>query len=94
MNHKKSGLQQCKPLFLHGQANRVLRERRCFFPQLWYTGERKKKPTGKGLPMQKFDHVLLASDFDNTLVYTQSSASRLRGHMGGMSVPLSRAAWV
>lgn len=33
----------------------------------------KKKPTGKGLPMQKFDHVLLASDFDNTLVYTQSA---------------------
>ena len=31
------------------------------------------KPTGKGLPMQKFDHVLLASDFDNTLVYTQSA---------------------
>ena len=23
--------------------------------------------------MQKFDHVLLASDFDNTLVYTQSA---------------------
>ena len=29
-----------------------------------------KKPVRKGLPMQKFDHVLLASDFDNTLVYT------------------------
>ena len=36
-------------------------------------GSEKKKPTGKGLPMQKFDHVLLASDFDNTLVYTQSA---------------------
>ena len=23
--------------------------------------------------MQKFDHVLLASDFDNTLVYTQAA---------------------
>ena len=32
-----------------------------------------KKPVRKGLPMQKFDHVLLASDFDNTLVYTQSA---------------------
>ena len=33
----------------------------------------KKKPARKGFPMQKFDHVLLASDFDNTLVYTQSA---------------------
>ena len=36
-------------------------------------GSEKKKPVRKGLPMQKFDHVLLASDFDNTLVYTQSA---------------------
>ena len=26
--------------------------------------------------MQKFDHVLLASDFDNTLVYTQGALER------------------
>ena len=32
-----------------------------------------KKPVRKGLPMQKIAHVLLASDFDNTLVYTQSA---------------------
>ena len=32
-----------------------------------------KNPVRKGLPMQKFDHVLLASDFDNTLVYTQAA---------------------
>ena len=43
--------------------------------------------------MGKFDGLLLVSDFDNTLVYTEGGAAEMRGHAPGIGQKPRRAGY-